>query len=277
MLKPGYRIAETHEFEGAVVDIIAWTELRGMTHIAGVQTLDHFRGAGMAVRQIRVTLKGGKDEITTEAGALQFLSGRIDMENRIPAGKVMRRLFGSALTGESVFRPTYRGKGEIWLEPTLGHYVIVGLGPETVIVDQGAFHVAGKGVAVEAKLQGNVSSALFGGEGLFQTAITGPGFCILQSPVPEDELIKMAVEPGEKCVLDGPFALLRTANLTFSVSKSSRTWIGSTTTGDGLLNTFENRSREAGEVWVSPLEPIYNQFGQWIHQHNASSSSGGQN
>lgn len=253
------KVAETHGFGSVLVEIVEWNELRGMADPDGMDRLALARQAGVAARQVRISLSGN-DEIVTEAGALQFHSGKIEIRNEIPAGKILGRLFGAAVTGEAVFRPSYRGTGEIWLEPTFGHFVVVGLDSETVIVDQGAFHLAGSGVKVEAKAQKNLSSAIFGGEGLFQTALTGPGFCVLQSKVPESELVKIFVEPGEKCVVDGSFALLRTANLDFSVGKSARGWVGTALSGEGLLSTFENRSKRQGEVWISPLEPIYASF-----------------
>jgi len=268
----GHRVAERHEFGPIAVEIVEWRDLRGMTDPSGITALAAAKAADVAVRQVRIEMSS-KAEVTVEAGALQFWKGRFDVENTIPAGRVMRRLLGSIATGDRAFRPTYRGKGEIWLEPGFGHFNVVGLGDESVIVDQGCFYVAGPGVRVEAKVQSNVSSALFGGEGLFQTHITGPGFCILQSPVPDGELVKLDVAPGEKVAVDGPFALLRTSNLHFSVGKSSRGWLGTATSGEGLLHHFENRGHEPGQVWVSPLEPVYGSFASPSAQINQAGAA----
>ena len=275
MSQSDFTIAENHtEFPGVVIDIIEWPHMRGMTDPRGLVALAAARTAGAAARQVRITIPQ-QGEVTLEAGALQFWRGRFDMDNRIPAGKVIKRLFGSAVTGESVFRPTYRGKGEIWLEPSLGHFLVVNLENDTIIVDQGAFHACDAAIKIEARMQKNISSAVFGGEGLFQTALSGTGFVVLQSPVPDGELVKLEIAPGEKAVVDGPFALMRTDNIEFTVGKSARTWVGSAVSGDGMLHTFENRSQTPGLVWVSPLEPVYNAFSGFAAMVEGGARPGG--
>jgi len=49
---------------------------------------------------------------------------------------------------------------------------------------------------------------LFGGEGLFQTRIRGTGICVLESPVPADEVLRIDLKE-ETLQVDGNFALMR--------------------------------------------------------------------
>jgi uncharacterized protein (AIM24 family) len=68
-----------------------------------------------------------------------------------------------------------KGTGEIWLEPSWGYYSFVQLNNETVVVDKGLFYAAESSVEVGLFVQKNASTALFGGEGLFQTKMKGSG------------------------------------------------------------------------------------------------------
>jgi hypothetical protein len=121
-----------------------------------------------------------------------------------------------------------------------------------------SFHAqprASEGVNVlcsSAAMQANVSSALFGGEGLFQTRISGTGICVFESPVPLDEVMRIDLK-DETLQVDGNFALMRTGRIEFSVEKSTRSLLGTLTSGEGLLQTF----RGTGSVWLAPTQDIY--------------------
>ena len=53
--------------------------------------------------------------------------------------------------------------------------------------------------------------------------------------------------------VDGNFALLRTEEIEFKAEKSSKTWIGTAVSGEGLLQTFSG----TGTVWLAPTQGIY--------------------
>src|SRR3954466_15849725 len=152
------------------VEILEWKQFGGLVDPTAVIYQQALRTGGLAIRQVRITARQ-RSSVVLEAGALQMYAGNFEVENRIPVGRMARRVFGALASGESVFRPTYRGTGEIWLEPSLGHFLLVALENEAIVVDQGMFHCCEETVEVTAKLQANVSSALFGGEGLFQTRL----------------------------------------------------------------------------------------------------------
>ncbi len=97
--------------------------------------------------------------------------------------------------------------------------------------------------------------ALFGGEGWFQTRIRGTGICVLESPVPADEVLRIDLK-GETLQVDGNFALMRTGRIDFSVEKSTRSLLGTITGGEGLLQTF----RGTGSVWLAPARGLYEQL-----------------
>ena len=101
-------------------------------------------------------------------------------------------------------------------------------------------------------MQGTVSSAIFGGEGLFQSHIAGNGVAVLYSPVPKEEIVKYQLN-GDKLFVDGNFALLRNEAVQFKVERSSKKLVGSLVSGEGLLQTFNGQ----GEVWIAPTQGVY--------------------
>ena len=123
---------------------------------------------------------------------------------------------------------------------------------EEVIADKRMFCCGQGTLEIGSALQRNVSSALFGGEGLFQTRIKGKGICVFESPVPVDEVMRIDLK-DETLQVDGNFALMRTGRIEFSVEKSTRSLLGTLTSGEGLLQTF----RGTGSVWLAPTQEIY--------------------
>jgi uncharacterized protein (AIM24 family) len=83
----------------------------------------------------------------------------------------------------------------------------------------------------------------------------GAGICVFESPVPADEVLRIDLK-DESLQVDGSFALMRTGRIEFSVEKSTRSLVGTLTSGEGLLQTF----RGTGSVWLAPTQAIYHRL-----------------
>lgn len=232
-------------------EVLEYKNLNGSKDVASATMLYFMKEANLKLKQIRVNLNNGA--VKLESGALSFLRGNIEMENKaggfIGLGK---KMLTSKLTGETVFKPTYKGTGEIYLEPSFGFYALIQLENETIIVDDNLFYASEDTIEVGAEMQKNISSSLLGNEGLFQTKISGTGIVVLELPVPENEIVKYTLN-NDVLKVDGNFALLRSRGIEFSVEKSSKSIISSATSGEGLLNVF----RGTGEVWLAPTQYVY--------------------
>jgi uncharacterized protein (AIM24 family) len=189
-----------------------------------------------------------------EPGALYFMKGHLQLESHTQG--LAKGLMRKFITGETLFQSQITGTGEVFLEPSFGHYLLFNINDDALIFDKGAFYCASFGMEVSAKMQKNISSALFGGEGLFQTQVKGTGIVVLVSPVPPSELMMYSLEPGEKLSVDGNFAFVRTASITFQAEKSAKTLFQSVTSGEGLLQTFTG----PGIVWIAPTQVVYDRI-----------------
>lgn len=236
------------------VEILEHQKLNGTDDVSLGDTLYFAQKSGITLKQVRITMKSAS--LTTETGALQFMKGNLEMESKMGGvGGLAKKMLTSALTDETITRPVYKGSGEIHLEPSFGHFIILKLHNEEVVVDQGIFYCCDSKLAVSVIRQKNLVTGLIGGEGLFQTKVSGTGFLVVKVPVPEIE-IKKEVLNGETLHVDGSFALLRKGNVEFTIQKSSKSLIGSFTSGEGLLQTFKG----TGEVWLAPTLPAYNEI-----------------
>lgn len=238
-----------------VIDVAEGPNIR--IEVLQYRTLEHTgyfyeQRSGVRLKQVRITLNQGK--VVTEAGALHFLKGHVTAENRIGKG-FMQRMASSMLTDESFARPEYTGTGEVYLEPSFDHFLILKIENDDIIVDKGLFYCCEPTIDVGVYRQKHLSAAIKGGEGWFQTRLTGTGICVLKTSVPAEEIIQLELN-NERLQVDGNFALLRTGNISFTVEKSAKSILGSITSGDGLLQTFSG----TGQVWLAPTEFLYKGF-----------------
>ena len=114
------------------------------------------------------------------------------------------------------------------------------------------FYCAQGGVTVKPIMQKNVSSALLGGEGIFQMSLSGKGIVVLECDVPVCEIDVVELN-NETLKVDGNFAVLRSGNISFTVERSAKTLVGSAVSGEGLVNVY----RGTGSVWLAPTIKIY--------------------
>jgi uncharacterized protein (AIM24 family) len=155
----------------------------------------------------------------------------------------------SVVSRENIFRPTYQGTGEIFFGPPIfGEYEILDLQGEEWILEQGSYVCSEAGVEIGV-WRNKALTAFFGGEGWFQTSVKGTGKVVIQAPgkVQRIEL------RGDKLSVDGRFALARTAGINFQVQKAAKSIIGSLTSGEGLINSFEG----TGTVLIAPVPNVF--------------------
>lgn len=198
---------------------------------------------GAVYHMPRITLSNA--EVIIEAGAMHYMLGSIQMEAELPS---VGGFIKSALTKERAVRPRYRGTGEIFLEPTFAECTIMELKGEEWILDKGAFLACDQNVTVDM-FTNKAWTGMFGGEGFFQTKVSGYGKVMFVSQGP----LQTLQLKGETLVVDGSFAVARTSSLEYRLERSGRKLFGSWISGEGMVNTF----RGHGTVL---LAPIPNQF-----------------
>ena len=262
-----FEVTQTQKTPGAVFEVVQYKSLQGSDDLNVAEKIFLVNQADIHLKMIRVKLD--KSEILIEPGALYFMKGGLQLESSIQGG-IAKGLMRKFMSGETLFQSRIKGTGEVYLEPTFGHYLLFNIDNDALIFDKGAFFCASASLAVSAKMQKNVSSALFGGEGFFQTEVKGSGVVILNSPVPTAELLTYELATGEKLSVDGNFAFVRTASVSFQAEKSGKTFFQSVTSGEGLLQTFTG----PGMVWIAPTQGVYDKIKMMNPFSNLSNTQG---
>jgi uncharacterized protein (AIM24 family) len=248
-----FEVKQSAKGQSSVVDILEYSPLRGCQSMGIAQSLYFAHQQGMMLNQARITLDRGGCQL--QAGMLQFLRGAISIETDVKGvGGFLAGAMKGLATGETAVKPRYTGTGQIFLEPTFGQMVVVKLENEQLVIADGMFYAVESTISVQTTSMASLSAGLFGGQGFFQTALHGTGWVVLALPVPESEILRYTLTgPHDELKVDGAFGLLRRGDISFSVEKSTKTWIGSAVSGEGLLQTF----RGTGEVWVAPTMAVY--------------------
>ena len=155
-----------------------------------------------------------------------------------------------SVTGESAIKPEYTGEGYLVTEPTFHHILLLNLDDwnGSVVLDDGLFLACESSLQHKAVMRSNISSAVAGGEGLFNLGITGKGILCLESPSPKEELIEIELN-NDVLKVDGNMAIAWSGSLEFTVERSGKSLIGSAASGEGLVNVY----RGTGRVLLAPV------------------------
>ena len=205
----------------------------------------------MNVRKRQVICDLSKSHVTVQAGAMQWTVGNVNATTGI---KGVGDLFGKAVrgkvTGESAIKPEYTGDGILVLEPTYRHILLVDLKDwnGSIVLDDGLFLACESTLKQKAVMRSNFSSAVAGGEGLFNLGVTGNGVLCLESASPREELIEITLQ-NDVLKVDGNMAVAWSGTLDFTVERSGKSLIGSAASGEGLVNVY----RGTGKVLLAPV------------------------
>jgi len=212
---------------------------------------------GVRRRQVIATLNGEKT-IITQAGAMQWTLGNINITTGVKgAGDFLGKMIKGAVTKESGVKPEYTGKGYLVLEPTYKYLILQDLENwgSGMTVEDGMFLACEGTVNRNVIARKKLSSAIAGGEGLFNLSLSGKGIACLESNVPYEELIEIELN-NEELKIDGNLAVCWSSSLDFTVERSTKTLIGSAASGEGLVNVY----RGVGKVLMSAYSPTNSLF-----------------
>lgn len=192
----------------------------------------------------------GAKGITVQAGAMQWMAGDVSATTGVKgAGDLVGKMFRGAVTNESAIKPEYVGTGTLVLEPTYRHILLVDVAEwgGNIVLEDGLFLACYSSLQHQAVMRSNVSSAVAGGEGLFNLALQGYGALALESPSPKEELVEVTLE-NDVLKIDGNQALAWSGSLQFTVERSGKSLLGSAASGEGLVNVY----RGTGKVLMAP-------------------------
>lgn len=201
-------------------------------------------------RQVICSMSKAKG-ITLQAGAMQWTVGNVNANTGVKGvGDFLGKAMRGKMTGESAIKPEYTGDGVMALEPTYRHIILVDLADwnSSIVLDDGLFLACESSLTHKAVMRSNLSSAIAGGEGLFNLGISGNGVLCLESACPREELIEISLQ-DDVLKVDGNMAIAWSGSLNFTVERSGKSLMGSAVSGEGLVNVY----RGTGKVLLAPV------------------------
>lgn len=205
-----------------------------------------YYAAGMNVRRRQLVCDVSQSNITVQAGEMQWMVGNVNVTTGVKGvGDFIGKTFRGKVTKESAIKPEYTGTGSLVLEPTYKHILLIDVNDwnHSIIIEDGMFLACEAALQHKAVMRSNLSSAVLGGEGLFNLGLSGNGV------VARDELIEIELE-NDELKIDGNMAVAWSGSLEFTVERSGKTFVGSATSGEGLVNVY----RGTGKVLMAPVQ-----------------------
>lgn len=227
--------------------VIEYKEDLSSTSMLEAQANFFMSKSNMRKKQLMIDIHNS--EVMLSAGAMQYMIGNIEMTSGVKGvGGLMRNIISSAATGTSAVKPLYKGTGTIMLETTYKYLWLIDVDNDHIVIDDGMFLACETTLDIAVAARKNVSSAVLGGEGLFNLSARGKGILALEAPIPSEEAVVIELQ-NDVLKVDGNFALMWSNSLDFTVEKSGKTRMGSAVSGEGLVNVY----RGTGMVWLAPL------------------------
>ena len=228
--------------------------------VSPMNAMNEYFMSKMIVRRRQVVIDIDKDHSAIiQAGAMQWMGGNVRATSGVKGiGDFLGKAIKGAVTKETAVKPEYVGEGCLVLEPTYKYIILADVGKwgsAGMTIEDGMFLACDANVKSNVVARKNLSSAVLGGEGLFNLSLQGNGVAALESNVPEDELIEVILE-NDELKIDGNLAVCWSSNLEFTVERSTKTLVGSAVSGEGLVNVY----RGTGRVLMCPVAPTTSLF-----------------
>ena len=228
--------------------------------VSPMNAMNEYFMSKMNVRRRQVVIDIDKDHSAIiQAGAMQWMGGNVRATSGVKGiGDFLGKAIKGAVTKETAVKPEYVGEGCLVLEPTYKYIILADVGKwgsAGMTIEDGMFLACDANVKSNVVDRKNLSSAVLGGEGLFNLSLQGNGVAALESNVPEDELIEVILE-NDELKIDGNLAVCWSSNLEFTVERSTKTLVGSAVSGEGLVNVY----RGTGRVLMCPVAPTTSLF-----------------
>lgn len=193
-------------------------------------------------------LENGETMIT-ESGAMSWMSPNMKMETTSGGG--IGKMFGRALSGESLFLNRYTATGGIgtiaFASSFPGSIRAFEIAPgQEIVAQKSAFLAATAGVELSVFVQQKIGSGFFGGEGFIMQRLSGNGIAFLEYDgyVKEYELA-----PGQQMVIDTGYLAAMTASCSVEV-KTVPGVKNMLFGGEGIFNTVVTGP---GRIWLQTM------------------------
>ncbi len=209
-----------------------------------------YYSAQMNVKKRQLVCHLDRAQVTIQAGAMQWMLGNVNATSGVKGvGDLLGKAVRGKANGDSAIKPEYTGDGMLVLEPTYKHLILMDAADwgNSVVLDDGLFLACESTLQSKTVMRSSLSSAVAGGEGLFNLSLNGSGVFCIESECPKEELIEITLQ-NDVLKVDGNYVIAWSKALDFTVERSGKSLLGSAASGEGLVNVY----RGTGKVLMMP-------------------------
>ena len=209
-----------------------------------------YYSAQMNVKKRQLVCHLDRAQVTIQAGAMQWMLGNVNATSGVKGvGDLLGKAVRGKANGDSAIKPEYTGDGMLVLEPTYKHLILMDAADwgNSVVLDDGLFLACESTLQSKTVMRSSLSSAVAGGEGLFNLSLNGSGVFCIESECPKEELIEITLQ-NDVLKVDGNYVIAWSKALAFTVERSGKSLLGSAASGEGLVNVY----RGTGKVLMMP-------------------------
>ena len=183
-------------------------------------------------------------KVLSELGAFQIIEYQRDLS--VSPSSAVTAYFSAQMNVKKRQLVCHLHKSHVTIQAGAMQWMLGNVNATTGIKGVGDF--LGKAV-----MRSNLSSAVAGGEGLFNLSLNGSGIFCIESDCPKEELIEITLQ-NDVLKVDGNYAIAWSKSLDFTVERSGKSLIGSAASGEGLVNVY----RGTGKVLMMPTAKMPN-------------------
>lgn len=190
---------------------------------------------------LRIQMEAG-EVIKAEAGAMVSMSPGIELK-ATTTGKGFFGAIGAMIGGEKLFASEFTAKqaGELVLAPGApGDIAHITLNGGTLFTQAGAYLAGSSNLTISA--QGSFK-AMFSGEGLFLSKITGAGDLFVSS---YGAMYTKTLQSGETYTIDSGHIVAFDESVTYRIRMASKGIFSTLASGEGLVCEYTG----PGRIWI---------------------------
>jgi uncharacterized protein (AIM24 family) len=244
---------EQFKSENTCVDILQYDHLDASSDLETALAIHEMEQIGLRPKQARIVLN--QSDILVEPGSVQFMKGKISEKEERSISSNQTFDAKESLEVETT-KSRLTGSGEVYFTPSFYHYMILKMDQEEIALEQANFLASEGSLKLKVVLQKAESHQVL--SNWFQTFISGTGWLLISSPVPDREIIQCKLK-DEILITDSNLVLLRKGKFEVISNIESHHSIGLTT--DGRKKGFKG----TGEIWLLPSKYIHNSIDKQKH------------
>ena len=197
-----------------------------------------------------ICMLAGGEKMITESGSMVWMTPNITMETQ---GGGVGKMFGRALSGESLFQNIYTAQGNAMIafgSSFPGKIMVLDIQPgNEFIMQKGAFLAAEQGVVFETHFNKKIGAGFFGGEGFIMQKLSGRGKAFVEI---DGELVQYKLQPGQQLLVDTGYVAGFESTVSIDIQQVAglkNKLLG----GEGFFNTVLTGP---GTIWLQTM-PAY--------------------